>query len=78
MAQILDLRHKIAQLVGYPNYAEYSLATKMASSVEEVRAFLEQLARQSRPVAVREYDELTHFAGHASSTPGTSRSMSSG
>ena len=39
MAQILDLRHKIAQLVGYPNYAEYSLATKMASSVEEVRAF---------------------------------------
>ena len=64
MTQILDLRHKIAQLVGFPNYAEYSLATKMASSVDEVRAFLEQLARQSRPVAVREYDDLTQFAGH--------------
>jgi oligopeptidase A len=64
MTQILELRHKIAQLVGYPNYAEYSLATKMASSVDEVRAFLEQLARQSRPVAVREYDDLTQFAGH--------------
>jgi oligopeptidase A len=63
MAQILDLRHKVAQLVGYPNYAEYSLATKMASSVEEVRSFLEQLARRSRPVAGREYDDLTHFAG---------------
>jgi oligopeptidase A len=63
MAQILDLRHKVAQLVGYPNYAEYSLATKMASSVEEVRSFLEQLARESRPVAGREYDDLTHFAG---------------
>jgi oligopeptidase A len=63
LAQILDLRHKVAQLVGYPNYAEYSLATKMASSVEEVRSFLEQLARQSRPVAVREYDDLTQFAG---------------
>jgi oligopeptidase A len=63
LAQILDLRHKVAQLVGYPNYAEYSLATKMASSVEEVRSFLEQLARQSRPVAVREYDDLTSFAG---------------
>jgi oligopeptidase A len=63
MAQILELRHKIAQLVGYPNYAEYSLATKMASSVEEVRSFLEQLARQSRPVALREHDELTRFAG---------------
>src|SRR5688572_3125094 len=63
MAQILDLRHKVAQLVGYPNYAEYSLATKMASSVDEVRSFLEQLARQSRPVAGREYDDLTRFAG---------------
>jgi oligopeptidase A len=63
LAQILDLRHKVAQLVGYPNYAEYSLATKMASSVEEVRSFLEQLAGQSRPVAVREYDDLTQFAG---------------
>jgi oligopeptidase A len=63
MAQILELRHRIALLVGYPNYAEYSLATKMASSVEEVRAFLEQLARQSRPVAQREYDDLTSFAG---------------
>jgi oligopeptidase A len=63
MAQILDLRHKVALLVGYPNYAEYSLATKMASSVEEVRSFLEQLARRSRPVAGREYDDLTHFAG---------------
>src|SRR5512138_2689508 len=63
MAQILDLRHRIALLVGYPNYAEYSLATKMASSVDEVRAFLEQLARQSRPVAQREYEDLTSFAG---------------
>jgi oligopeptidase A len=63
LAQILDLRHKVSQLVGYPNYAEYSLATKMASSVEEVRSFLEQLAGQSRPVAVREYDDLTQFAG---------------
>jgi oligopeptidase A len=63
MAQILELRHRIGQLVGCPNYAEYSLATKMASSVEEVRAFLEQLARQSRPVAQREFEDLTGFAG---------------
>lgn len=63
MAHILKLRHQVAQLVGHPNYAQYSLATKMASSVEEVRSFLEQLARQSRPVAQKEYDELTRFAG---------------
>src|SRR6185369_5483803 len=63
MAQILELRHRIGQLVGYPNYAEYSLATKMASSVDEVRAFLDQLSRQSRPVAQCEYEDLTGFAG---------------
>jgi oligopeptidase A len=63
MSQILDTRHRIAQLVGFANYAEYSLATKMASSVFEVRQFLEQLAAKSQPVARREFDELTGFAG---------------
>jgi oligopeptidase A len=63
MSQILATRHELAQLVGFPNYAEYSLATKMASSVNEVRQFLEQLAAKSKPVARREYDELTRFAG---------------
>ena len=63
MAQILDTRRELAALVGFPNYAEYSLATKMASSVTEVRDFLEQLAVKSKPVAQREYAELTAFAG---------------
>jgi len=63
MDQILSVRNEVANLVGFPNYAEYSLATKMASSVDEVRAFLEQLATKSRPVAQREFDELSKFAG---------------
>ncbi|GFE78677.1 oligopeptidase A [Steroidobacter agaridevorans] len=63
MDQILAVRHEVANLVGYPNYAEYSLATKMASSVPEVRGFLEQLATKSKPVAQQEFDELTKFAG---------------
>jgi oligopeptidase A len=58
MTQILAVRQEIATLVDFPNYAEYSLATKMASSVPEVREFLEQLARQSRPVARAEFEEL--------------------
>lgn len=65
MTQILDVRHELAGLVGFANYAQYSLATKMASSVEEVRTFLEQLADRSRPVAEREYAELERFAGRA-------------
>ncbi|MDY6944202.1 MAG: M3 family metallopeptidase [Pseudomonadota bacterium] len=63
MEQILCVRNEVANLVGFPNYAEYSLATKMAASVPEVRAFLEQLATKSRPVAQQEFEQLTKFAG---------------
>lgn len=65
MDEILALRHEAAVLVGFANFAEYSLATKMASSVQEVRDFLEQLVGASREAAGREFDELEGFAGHA-------------
>ncbi len=61
--QILTLRAEAAQLVGFANFAEYSLASKMASSVAEVQHFLEALAERSKPVAQRELEELTAFAG---------------
>ena len=64
MGQILALRHEAAALVGFPNFAEYSLATKMASSVAEVRAFLERLAAASRAAALAEFRALEAFAGH--------------
>jgi oligopeptidase A len=63
MALILATRRELANLVGFDSYAEYSLATKMASSTSEVREFLEQLAVKSRPVAKREFSDLTEFAG---------------
>jgi len=36
MAQILALRHEAAQLLGFKNYAERSIATKMADSTTQV------------------------------------------
>jgi oligopeptidase A len=63
MAQILKARTELAALVGFENYAEYSLATKMATSVAEVRTFLEQLAVKARPVAEAEFAQLQAFAG---------------
>jgi oligopeptidase A len=63
MEQILALRHELAGLVGFTNYAEYSLATKMAKSVKEVADFLAQLADLSKPAAEREYAELEALAG---------------
>jgi oligopeptidase A len=65
MAEILALRHEAAELVGFANFAEYSLATKMAQDTAEVLAFLERLARLSRPAAEREFAELEQFAGRA-------------
>jgi oligopeptidase A len=63
MAEILALRHEAADLVGFANYAEYSLATKMAHRTDEVLGFLRELARVSRPTAERELAELERFAG---------------
>ena len=63
MAEILALRHEAASLVGFANFAEYSLATKMARDPAEVIEFLQRLARVSRPAAEREFKELEQFAG---------------
>ncbi|MET0069291.1 MAG: oligopeptidase A [Candidatus Thiodiazotropha sp.] len=62
MERILALRHEMAGLLGYANYAERSLAKKMARSSDEVIAFLTDLARRSRPQAQRELAELEAFA----------------
>lgn len=62
MEQILALRHEQAQMLGFPNFAELSLATKMAESPRAVTEFLSDLARRSRPRAEQELDELRRFA----------------
>ncbi len=62
MERILALRHELAQLLGFANYAERSLATKMARSPQEVMGFLEDLAARSVPQARRELAELESFA----------------
>jgi len=62
MEQILALRHEEAQLLGFGNYAELSLATKMAADTGQVVQFLEQLAERSLPAARKELDEVRAFA----------------
>lgn len=60
--RILKLRHELAQLLGFDNYTEYSLATKMAKSPDKVIKFLEDLAAKSKPQAEKELAELKAFA----------------
>ncbi len=62
IARIVELRREMAQLLGYPNFAEVSLVPKMARSSAEVLAFLEDLARRAHPFAERDAADLRAFA----------------
>ncbi len=62
MLDILKNEFELAQLLGFKNYAEESLATKMAKSPEEVLHFLNQLVVASKAKAEIEYKELKEFA----------------
>ncbi len=62
MREIVVKRQEKAKLLGFENYAEYSLETKMAASVEQVVEFLRNLARHSRQAAVDEVNERQTFA----------------
>ncbi|HXV11582.1 MAG TPA: M3 family metallopeptidase [Burkholderiales bacterium] len=63
--EIVRLRRELAQLLGFANYAEYSLEPKMAESPRQVREFLEELAARARPYAQRDLRELADFAREA-------------
>lgn len=60
--QILAVRHEMAQLVDFENYAEYSLATKMAKKSAVVLKFLHDLAAKSKPYALKELQEVAAIA----------------
>jgi len=62
MEEILSLRQEMAALLGFNNYAEYSLASKMAPSVDAVDEFLRDLAEHARAPAEKEIAELKAIA----------------
>jgi len=63
IAELLPLRHELAQLLGFKSYAEYALATRMAKSTKQVLNFLEDLGRRCTPAARQEFSDLEEFAG---------------
>lgn len=62
MEEILALRHEQSKLLGFANYAERSLATKMADSPDEVERFLLDLAQRAKPRAEAELAEMAQLA----------------
>ncbi|MEF3082262.1 M3 family metallopeptidase [Luteimonas sp. SMYT11W] len=62
IARILALREEKARLLGHANYAELSLATKMATAPDAVLDFLRDLATRARPHAEQDREQLADFA----------------
>ena len=62
ITEIIELKQQKAELLGYQNYAELALATKMASSPKEVTDFILELEKYAQPKAQQELAELKMFA----------------
>jgi oligopeptidase A len=62
MDEIVKLRGEEAQLLGFANYGELSLASKMASSPQQVVEFMRELSQRARPFAEKDLSELREFA----------------
>ena len=60
--KILSLKNEMAQLLGFENYAQYSLASKMAKDEKTVLNFLDTLVKHSKKQAKKELDELQKIA----------------
>jgi len=62
MLEILALRQELAKLLGFANYAELSLASKMAENTDQVLSFLRDLGARGKPFAAQDLAELKAFA----------------
>ncbi len=61
MHELLLLKAEAARLLGFANYAEYALQTRMAKTVDEVIGFLRELAARAKPAAIRDFEALRNF-----------------
>jgi oligopeptidase A len=69
MREILKLRQEEAQLLGYNNYAEVSVASKMAESPQKVIEFLRDLAQRAQPFAAQDLQDMREFAAENLNLP---------
>ena len=62
MGETLALRQEEARLLGFDNFAQLSVAPKMADSPEQVIRFLRDLSQRARPFAEQDLSDLREFA----------------
>lgn len=61
LEEILLLRQENAEILGYQNYATYSLKKEMLKTPEEVLSFIEDLAVKALPQAIEESVQVSSF-----------------
>lgn len=61
MVEILNLRQQKAQLLGFNDYVDYSLKTKMADDFDQVETFLNDLAKKAKNTAQQDIEEINKF-----------------
>ncbi|SEE31225.1 peptidyl-dipeptidase Dcp [Tenacibaculum sp. MAR_2010_89] len=59
---IVNLRHKRSNLLGYKTHANFVLEERMAESPENVLTFLNELLEKAKPAAIREFNNLENYA----------------
>jgi len=67
--EILQLRQEEAQLLGFQNYAEVSVATKMADTPDKVIGFLRDLSQRAKPYAQKDLEDMRQFAAQHLNLP---------
>jgi oligopeptidase A len=65
MSELLTLKYQKAQLLGFENYAQLSIQSKMAESPEQVIGFLQDLNQAARERALAEFETLKAFANES-------------
>ena len=60
--ELIKLKEEKVKILGFSNFAQYSLATKMAKTEDEVINFLKELGKKAKPKAIKEFEELKLMA----------------
>jgi thimet oligopeptidase len=58
LRRLIEKRHELAILLGYPSWADYVTEDKMVKTAGAAREFIERVAERARPRMVQEYREL--------------------
>jgi thimet oligopeptidase len=61
MAQLLDKRHELANILGYPDWAAYLTENKMVKTEQNASDFIEKISSAAQAGSKRDYDELLAY-----------------